>query len=407
MCSKCSNDCIDHKDKIHVLSLDKNIINKCKYIIQKIKEKMNHYIDDIDDNNQNYEFDNDYEDNISNYKFIPEQINTDFENNNNMTKKEKNFVLKKNNSNKDIINNDEKEEIINIINENNNEGLYEDEYYYLKLFAIVINDFKNYPNFNHFETISNIEQFIILSYGDFHDINLIYEFEEENIQNNSIELFGEIFVNNNYENCFLIINEKIMKLSRYINLSDIFDNYNLITNWPLILDIKLIIKKTKPSFDLSFMFYGISTISSRTIFDNLNNVKITKMNYMFYNCSSLKQLPDISEINTTNVTDMSYMFYNCSSLILLPDISKWDIKNVVDISHMFQNCELLTSLPDISKWNTDNINNISDIFNNCKSLSNLPNISKWNIKKINEKNIIFEGCTLLEESIKKRIMNSY
>ena len=393
-CSKCvSNDCIDHKDKIQVLYLDNNIIYKCKYIIEKI----NYY---IDDNNKNYEFDNDDEDNISNYKFISEQINTDYEKNNKNTKKKEFFIIKK--DNKDIINDDKKEEIINIINENNNEGLYEDEYYYLKLFAIVINDFKNYPNFNHFETISNIEQFIILSYGDFHDINLIYEFEEENIQNNSIELFGEIFVNNNYENCFLIINEKIMKLSRYINLSDIFDNYNLITNWPIILDIKLIIKKCKLTIDLSFMFYGISTISSKTIFKNINNIKIIKMSYMFYNCSSLKQLPDISEINTSNVTDMSYMFYNCSSLKQLPDISKWDTQNVMDISHIFQNCELLTSLPNISIWKTDNVKNMVDIFKNCKSLSNIPNISNWKINKENEDNSIFEGCTLLEENIKKQ-----
>ena len=150
------------------------------------------------------------------------------------------------------------------------------------------------------------------------------------------------------------------------------------------------------------MFYGISTISSKTTFENINNIKIIKMSYMFYNCSSLKQLPDISEINTSNVTDMSYMFYNCSSLKQLPDISKWDTQNVMDISHIFQNCELLTSLPNISIWKTDNVKNMVDIFKNCKSLSNIPNISNWKINKENEDNSIFEGCTLLEENIKKQ-----
>ena len=379
-CSKCASiDCIDHKDKIKYLTMDKNINNKCRYIHEKIKEKNHNY---IDDNFCEFELDNENDDDISEHKFIAEETNTNFNQIDSVcnlinteskaSNKDQYFFIQKENSN--IINNNEKEEIINIMNNNNNDELYDNECCYLDIFSIVIDDFQNYPNFNHFENISNIEQFIILSSGDFYELNLIYEFEEENIQNNSIELFGEVFVNNNYENCFLIINEKTIKLSRYINLSDIFDNFNLITNWPLILDVKLIIKKTKSSFDLSFMFYEISTISSKTIFNNLNNIKITKMNHMFYNCWLLKQIPDISEINTSNVTDMSYMFCNCSSLTQLPDLSKWNTKNVVDISHMFQNCELLINPPDISMWKTGNIKEIDDVF---------------------------EGCTLLEEKIQK------
>ena len=285
-------------------------------------------------------------------------INTD----NNITKDNDNIIIQKKNDNIITINTDEKEELINIMKGNNDEELYDDEYFYLNLFTIIIDDFQNYPNFNHIETISNIEEFIILSFRDFYEINLIYEFEEENIKSNTIELFGELFVNNNKENCFLLINEKIIELRRFIKLSEIFDDSYLITFWPLTLHVKLILKKSKSSIDLSFMFYEISTISSKTIFDNLNNVKITKMNYMFYNCSSLKQLPNISEINTSNVTDMSYMFYNCSSLTSMSDISRWDTRNVVDISHIFQNCELLTSIPDISQWKADNIKEMDDIF---------------------------------------------
>ena len=67
------------------------------------------------------------------------------------------------------------------MNNNNNDELYDNECCYLDIFSIVIDDFQNYPNFNHFENISNIEQFIILSIGDFYELNLIYELEEENI----------------------------------------------------------------------------------------------------------------------------------------------------------------------------------------------------------------------------------
>ena len=43
----------------------------------------------------------------------------------------------------------------------------------------------------------------------------------------------------------------------------------------------------------------------------------------------------------TNVTDISYMFYGCSSLISLPDISKWDTKNVTNMNYMFYGCHNL------------------------------------------------------------------
>ena len=62
----------------------------------------------------------------------------------------------------------------------------------------------------------------------------------------------------------------------------------------------------------------------------------TNMSYMFYGCSSLKSLPDLSKWDTKNVTNMSYMFYRCSSLKSLPDISKWDTKNVTNMSNMFR-----------------------------------------------------------------------
>ena len=74
----------------------------------------------------------------------------------------------------------------------------------------------------------------------------------------------------------------------------------------------------------------------------------------------------------TNVTDMSWMFYGCSSLTSLPDIYKWNTTNVTDMSYMFCGCSSLTSLPDISKWNTTNVTDMSCMFDGCKSSLNIP-----------------------------------
>ena len=67
-----------------------------------------------------------------------------------------------------------------------------------------------------------------------------YEINDDSNLNN-IEIFGENFVNNNKESCFLIINKKILDLKRSICLNDVFDN--IIINRPIQLEVCLIEKK--------------------------------------------------------------------------------------------------------------------------------------------------------------------
>ena len=40
------------------------------------------------------------------------------------------------------------------------------------LIFIVLDDYKNFPNYNHIETILSIEKFVILCYCDYNKINL-------------------------------------------------------------------------------------------------------------------------------------------------------------------------------------------------------------------------------------------
>ena len=92
-----------------------------------------------------------------------------------------------------------------------------------------------------------------------------------NINENEIKLFGEDFVKNNKDNCYLLIEGK---------------KENLCSKWEIndkrLLEIKLIEIKT-----------------------------ITDMSNMFSYCISLKNLPDIYKWDTKNITNMSGMFYKC------------------------------------------------------------------------------------------------
>ena len=76
------------------------------------------------------------------------------------------------NNNNNIINDEIKIDILTFLNKNNKEELYDEEYYLINLFTIIIDDYQKYPNYNLIETISNIEKFVILKFKDYNKINL-------------------------------------------------------------------------------------------------------------------------------------------------------------------------------------------------------------------------------------------
>ena len=394
LCLQCFSDCNTHQNKIISLLLKNYTIYKYYYIYKNIKDKNQNY---IDMENNSLDNNKELENKLIN---LQNNLNDSFCDENHKLIEDSEIEIKIEKDDK--INNDEKKEIINTLENNKNDEIYDNDYYYINLFTLILNDYQNFPNIKLVETISNIEIFLILSFNDYNKINLNYEFTDKNDKLDELEIFGENFVNNNKENCFLIINDKILELSRFINLYNIFDN--IPSQWPIQLNVNLIERKYKLMTDLSYMFDGISTLSFKSKIGDFNSIHIKKMNHMFNNCRFLKKLPDISNLNTENVSDMNHMFDNCLLLTKLPDISKWNMEKVNDISYMFQNCQKLKYLPDISKWKLKEIERIriEGAFINCKSLTSFPDISNWNIQGDNKKVLLFGGCQLLEEKITKK-----
>jgi len=200
---------------------------------------------------------------------------------------------------------------------------------------------------------------------------------------NGIKIFGEDFVKNNKNNCYLIINGKQRELCDYLNMNEIKIENNQ-------LKIKLI--ENKHITNMGSIFYYCSSLISLPDISKWNTANVTNMGSIFYYCRSLVSLPDISKWNTANVTNMSCMFYYCSSLKSFPDISKWNTANVTNMSCMFYYCSSLKSFPDISKWNTTNVTDMCGMFYNCSSLISFPDISKWKLNKELNKEDMFNGC---------------
>ena len=206
-------------------------------------------------------------------------------------------------------------------------------------------------------------------------------------------IFGKTFVENNKNNCYLLINGKERELCCFLDYNDEFSVINGI--------LKIILIEKNPITDMSYMFDNhlndiIKTIqiSSPDISD-WDTTNVANLSNLFYDCDFLKSLPDISNWNTVNVTDMTCLFNKCSSLKSLPDISKWNIVNVKKLNLLFNECELLFSLPDISKWKTNNIDDIGYMFHRCNSLISLPDISNWKTDKVTLMWHLFKKCSSL------------
>ena len=223
--------------------------------------------------------------------------------------------------------------------------------------------------------------------GDLNKVKIIYDPKIYfNIEEHNIKLFGHNFINNNKNNCLLLIKGKKNKLFEFLEIDSNIRKKET-------FEIELI--ETNPITNLSYMFDKCNSLLSLSNF-KLDTRKVTDMSYMFNECDELKSFPDISELDTRKVTNMSHMFNKCNYLKAIPDISQWDTKNVEDMSYMFNCCHNLITFPDISSWDTKNVNNMKFMFSYCYNLKSLPDISRWN-KNVTEKCDMFEGCFSTEK----------
>ena len=146
---------------------------------------------------------------------------------------------------------------------------------------------------------------------------------------------------------------------------------------------------------------------------HINNKEID-ISFMFYGCTSLKSLPDISKWDISNIKNISGLFGSCASLTSLPDLSKWNTTNVKNMRDLFNSCKSLQKLPDISIWDTSNVENIDNLFSYCNSLCSLPDISKWEPQNLKSYRDIFLGLNTIllpdiykwKINVSKSILNS-
>ena len=218
-------------------------------------------------------------------------------------------------------NNNENINDIKIIknNDSNYGNLIEDEEKRFKqLINIIINDYKNYPNFSHFFNIKNLLHFFKIENNP--EIKKEEKIESILIKNiepiiieyinnnqNKIKLFSKIFVKNN---------KKKFKIEIEGQILDLIDEYKFKRKNKKIR-IKLLINNGVSEVNMYKMFSNCINLIYVDGISKLNKIKIININKLFYNCINLSLIPDLNEFEIKKYNPY-LMFYNCISLIFLP-----------------------------------------------------------------------------------------
>ena len=209
------------------------------------------------------------------------------------------------------------------------------------------------------------------------NINLIYYTSYPSVQN----IFGEKFVENNYDNIELIINGTKTNLVKEYKLEK---GENI---------IELLIKSKLTNID--YMFYECNSLKSIHNLKYLDTKDIKSFSYIFYKCSSLTDIKSLESLSVDKINNFQGMFWGCSSLSDISSIQNWIVSNADNFSYMFCECISLSDLKPIRNWTFKNGNNFKGMFFGCTSLSYLKPLENWNVSNINDFSIMFCGCSSL------------
>ena len=106
---------------------------------------------------------------------------------------------------------------------------------------------------------------------------------------------------------------------------------------------------------LSASYSNIELLNSHNDFE----YSLSSENSFILNFLGIKRLNISENLDNIIATNLSYMFYGCSSLLSITGLSKINTKNVTNISHMFEDCSLLTKICDIFNWDTENADEVN------------------------------------------------
>ena len=257
------------------------------------------------------------------------------------------------------------------------------------LYMSILYSKDTFPNYNHYVNLENLYNYYFLD-----KLEMKYLVDKD-ISEIDINILGKKFVDNNKNNCNLIINGNKLDLCEQYK-------YKKKKKEREKVELIIILAKERPIENMSEMFKGCDLLRSVSVKTQWIMDKVTDISSMFYGCKILKYFKS-TDWNTSEVKDFSQMFYNCKSLKEISGGLCFKTEKAENFSNMFYGCEALKNknIDYLLEWETSNVTNMSYMFNNCKALQEI-NLSNWEMSKVDDLAGMFRGC----ESLKSIIFNT-
>ncbi len=202
-----------------------------------------------------------------------------------------------------------------------------------------------------------------------------------------------------------------------LNVSNVTNMHSLFFKDTNLTSLDLSNWNTESVTNMSYMFDGDSSLQNIEGIDNFQTGKVTTM-YAMFSKSNISAL-NLSNWDTSSVTDMSYMFYGDSSLqniegidnfqtgkvttmyamfsksnISTLNLSNWDTSSVTDMSFMFNKCANLTTIEGLNNFKTDKVTTMQMMFNEDPLLTDL-DVTNWNTSSVTNMSYMFSDDTAL------------
>ena len=170
-----------------------------------------------------------------------------------------------------------------------------------------------------------------------------------------------------------------------------------------ILDLDLSSFDTSKVTDMSFMFTGMSSLTSLNL-SSFDTSRVTDMSYMLADMYDLITL-NLSNFDTSKVTNMNAMLYNLFKLTTL-NLSSFDTSKVTNMRYMFYGMSNLTTL-NLSSFDTSKVTNMSNMFDGMSNLITL-DLSSFNTSQVTDMGYMFslEDGDRLKDKLEKIYVNN-
>ena len=189
-----------------------------------------------------------------------------------------------------------------------------------------------------------------------------------------IKIFGERFVNNNYDKVNIIFEHQL---------------YNLQTKFDF--------KKTgfhKISFVITKSIKDFSGMFCNGEFDNVLEILDESGDSSLELNTHLTDVSCLENLDVGNCENLSYMFYGCVNIKKFDFLKSWNVGNCKSFKRMFGECRF-SNIDFLENWNFESCENLSEMFYSCKNLKNVNGAKNWNVKSVNNFSSMFKHCANL------------